>query len=114
MKSSRDHTAGSVRFGIAPPPDTDWILIDTEGVHEIAYGFRVRLESIDVPLSPEAVPVPPDWQAPATVGAVVEPWLASFYDARLEALFQHGLFRRAHGLALFLQVAGELVDRLEG
>lgn len=29
-----------------------------EGVHEIAYGFRVRLEPIEVPLSAEPVPIP--------------------------------------------------------
>jgi transglutaminase-like putative cysteine protease len=31
-----------------------------DGVHEIAYGFRVRLEEIEVPLSSEPVPVPPE------------------------------------------------------
>jgi len=31
-----------------------------DGVHEIAYGFRVRLEPIEVPLSSEAVPIPPE------------------------------------------------------
>jgi transglutaminase-like putative cysteine protease len=39
-----------------------------DGVHEIAYGFRVRLERIDVPLSPETLPVPPDVAA-ASLGA---------------------------------------------
>jgi transglutaminase-like putative cysteine protease len=29
-----------------------------DGVHEIAYGFRVRLEEIEVPLSSEPVPIP--------------------------------------------------------
>lgn len=31
---------------------------DFNGVHEIAYGFRVRLEPIEVPLSSEPVPIP--------------------------------------------------------
>lgn len=34
-----------------------------DGVHEIAYGFRVRLEEIEVPLSAESVPVPPEISA---------------------------------------------------
>lgn len=31
-----------------------------DGVHDIAYGFRVRLEPIEVPLSAEPVPIPDD------------------------------------------------------
>ena len=42
-----------------------------DGVHEISYGFRVRLESIDVPLSSELVPVPPEIAASA-LGATRE------------------------------------------
>jgi hypothetical protein len=42
-----------------------------DGVHEIAYGFRVRLESIDVPLSSEAVPIPPEVAA-SSLGATRE------------------------------------------
>lgn len=42
-----------------------------DGVHEIAYGFRVRLEGIDVPLSSEVVPVPPEIAASA-LGATRE------------------------------------------
>jgi transglutaminase-like putative cysteine protease len=30
-----------------------------DGVHDIAYGFRVRLEKVEVPLSSEPMPVPP-------------------------------------------------------
>src|SRR5512143_1753653 len=38
-----------------------------------------------------AVQVPDNWGAPATAGAVAEPWLASFQDARLEVLVGEAL-----------------------
>jgi hypothetical protein len=34
-----------------------------EGVHDIAYGFRVRLEPIETPLTSDPLPVPPEIQA---------------------------------------------------
>jgi outer membrane protein, multidrug efflux system len=38
-----------------------------------------------------AVQMPEGWEAPATTGAVLEPWLASFQDPRLESLVGEAL-----------------------